>query len=208
MAFWETRKIGTPAEDVVGTAWCDRSRRARARLQKPDAQLYLRTLGLLPLLRTRRLYMHTKTGRDPGAAFSFPAAATRRGGRWGHPTQQKPSKIEPGRGRLTLSGIARPPFRARPLVTGTGGYPRDPPGAAPKARSLTDVSSPGKALKNPYLLSVKQPFCISVFTWPGISHEMVLELFYGRSVLFFEPDPFEGVLGPTLAENRPKTANN
>ncbi len=23
-------------------------------------------------------------------------------------------------------GIARPPFRARPLVTGAGGYPRDP----------------------------------------------------------------------------------
>ena len=42
-------------------------------------------------------------------------------------------------------GIARPSFRARPLVTGTGGYPRDPPGAAPKARSLTDVSSPGEA---------------------------------------------------------------
>ncbi len=30
-----------------------------------------------------------------------------------------------------MTGIARPPFRARPLVTGTGGYPRDPPRGPP-----------------------------------------------------------------------------
>ena len=29
-----------------------------------------------------------------------------------------------------------------------------------------------------------------------------------RSTSFFEPDPFKGVLGPTLAKNRPKTAKH
>ncbi len=40
---------------------------------------------------------------------------------------------------IQLSGIARPPFRARPLVTGTGENPRDPPRGPPPR--------PGRAMR-------------------------------------------------------------
>ncbi len=63
------------------------------------------------------------------------------------------------------------------------------------------------------LLLVKQPFCILVF---GVDQECATkwhsnwseELILGAFCIFFEPDPFKGVLELTLAKNLPKTATN
>jgi hypothetical protein len=43
---------------------------------------------------------------------------------------------------------------------------------------------------------------------PKQSSSMSASVLKVRSVLFFEPDPFKGILGPALTNNRPKTAKS